>query len=120
MDNITPIEIRKQIIKDFAHFLKSKNIYVEFRTNIAKVLVRIFRHSALEYSLPMGFFYGLEKKILIGGNLEKLSYSHALSLISNAFNWSSTEQGHFFWGKLHDEWVNYLMKNYKQHELLLS
>ena len=68
----------------------------------------------------MGFFYGLEKKILIGGNLEKLSYSHALSLINSAFNWSSTEQGHFFWGELHNEWVDYLRKNYKQHELLLS
>ena len=119
MDNITPTEIRKQIIKDFAYFLKSKNIYVEFRTNIAKALVRIYWKSAPKYSLPMGFFYGLEKKILIG-NLERLSYSRALSLINNAFNWSSTEQGHFFWGELHNEWVNYLKKNYKQHELLLS
>ena len=114
MDNITRTEIRKQIIKDFAHFLKSKNIYVEFRMNTAKALV--YRYSAHKY---MNFFYGLEKKILLG-NLERLSYNRALNLINLAFSWSLTKQGHFFWGELHNEWVDYIMKNYKQHELLLN
>lgn len=112
-ENITPTEIRKQIIKDFAYFLKSKNIYVEFRTNIANSL------ATMTHKYTLGFFYGFEHKILLG-DLSRLSYNRAISLVNFAFYWNGTKQGDSFWRNLHQEWANYVEKHYKQYITLIN
>lgn len=112
MDNITPTEIRKQIIKDFAYFLKSKNVYVEFRMNIINSLKRQYN------DFYLNFFYGLERKALLG-RLERLTYNRATFLIFLAFYWKGTEQGDAFWRKLNEEWANYVKQHYEQYSILL-
>ena len=87
-------EAKKEIIKDFAKFLKENHAYVQYRSNIAQSIN--FNDFATH------FCNGFNGKLL--QRYKKFTISTAVNLINFAFTWANTPQGDTFWRELDNEW----------------
>jgi hypothetical protein len=84
----------KELLIKFIHFLKKNGVYQKYVINIQKL------HS-LAYRAQFG-----KKVNVIEYILDSLIYENGEFLISDAFQWSDTIEGHTFWKNIHTKWYN--------------
>lgn len=86
----TAEEIRKEILKDFMKFLKDNHVYIQYRTNIAKVV-----YDNYEKNFTTNFCYGINNRIF-HGRRNSFDMAIADNLVNYAFGWFDTPEGDQF------------------------
>lgn len=99
----TAEEIRKEILKDFMKFLKDNHVYIQYRSNIAKLV-----H---DKDFTTNFCYGINNRIF-HGRRNSFDMAVADNLVNYAFGWVYTPEGDQFWRNLHYKWQDFTRKKY--------
>lgn len=90
----------KSMTERFVAFLKDNSCYYQYVVA-----------TALNKSLTL-------RQVMKMEHLKGLS-TDGRGYINNAFTWSATEQGHYYWGKLNDKW-SALRKTFAVKELTVA
>lgn len=89
----------KKLLIEFVHFLKKNSAYQKYLINVQQLHALIYRAQ-----------YG-KKVNAVEYILDSLIYENGEFLISDAFKWSNTLEGHTFWEDIHTKW--YDLNDYK-------
>lgn len=99
----TAEKIRKEILKDFMKFLKDNHVYIQYRSNIAKLVY--------DKDFTTNFCYGINDRIF-HGRRNSFDMATADNLVNHAFGWIYTPEGDQFWRNLHYKWQDFTRKKY--------
>ena len=117
-------ELRREILRDFTKFLKERNLYIKYKSNLANSVIKTrcpfsSRNTQLKLWYD-AFQYGIQVKILSISTVPYLDYIKCYSLIDYAFAWSDTPQRHNFWREINNEWTTFFADKYKQYVSILN
>lgn len=115
--------LRRQVLRDFAKFLKQKKVYNQYRRNLADCVIREkYRYCDKKEKTKLwcdAFQYGIYIKVLHNG-CHKLNYEKCRELVNYAFTWSETPENHTFWNRINNEWITTFVNKYHSYRSTLD